>query len=92
MCGEHKQKMDTHHIHPQRLGGPDSIYNEILLCHDCHSSINGKELLYKDIFYKKINGKLIRTDCAQHVMQGKYYLRNDAYHDESIRFSFRFLP
>ena len=22
----------------------------------------------------------------------KYYLRNDAYHDESIRFSFRFLP
>ena len=77
MCGEHKQKMEAHHIHPRRLGGPDSIYNEILLCHDCHSSINGKELQYKDTFYKKINGKLIRTDYAQHVMQGKYYLRNE---------------
>lgn len=77
MCGEHKSKMEAHHIHPRRLGGPDSIYNEILLCHDCHSSINGKELQYKDTFYKKINGKLIRTDYAQHVMQGKYYLRNE---------------
>ena len=77
MCGKHKNKMEAHHIHPQRLGGPDSIYNEILLCHDCHTSINGKELQYKDTFYKKINGKLIRTDYAQHVMQGKYYLRNE---------------
>ena len=77
MCGEHKQKMEAHHIHPQRLGGPDSIYNEILLCHDCHASINGKELQYKDAFYKKINGKLIRTNYAQHVMQGKYYLRKE---------------
>ena len=77
MCGEHKNKMEAHHIHPRRMGGPDSIYNEILLCHDCHSSINGKELQYKEVFYNKINGKLVKTDMAQHVMQGKYYLRNE---------------
>ena len=75
MCGKTDGKMEAHHITPKRLGGPDSIYNEILLCHDCHISVTGEEEKYAEDLYKKIDRKLVNTAMAQHVMIGKNYLR-----------------
>ena len=80
LCGEHKdnEQMEVHHIHPRRMGGPDSIYNEILLCHTCHTTkVNGHELEYEQMFYDKIDGKLVKTDMIQHVQIGKTYLREE---------------
>ena len=75
MCGKKHGVMQAHHIHPKRLGGPDSIYNEILLCAECHESVTNYEEQYEEMFYKKIDGKLVKTDMAQQVMIGKTYLR-----------------
>ena len=77
MCGKTQGKMEAHHIHPRRLGGPNSIHNEILLCHECHASITNHEEDYEGELYKKIDGKLVKTDMAQHVMIGKKYLREE---------------
>lgn len=70
-------KKEAHHITPKRKGGPDSIYNLILLCPECHDKVTGKEELYADEFYKKIDGKLVQTALTQHVMIGKTYLREE---------------
>lgn len=34
-CGD-KNKLQLHHVMPQRLGGPDDLFNLVTLCHECH--------------------------------------------------------
>jgi 5-methylcytosine-specific restriction endonuclease McrA len=76
-CGKTNCKLEAHHITPQRLGGNNSIYNLITLCTKCHDGIKGKEILYSEKYYQTIKGKNINFKDAQHVMQGKNYLRNE---------------
>ena len=76
-CGKNKLKLEAHHITPKRLNGCDSISNLITLCKECHDKIGGIEEQFIEKFYKKIEGRNIRFDYAQHVMQGKTYLRKE---------------
>lgn len=75
MCKQTGCRLEAHHIHPKRLGGSDSIYNLITLCRSCHTSMVTEELTYKGQFYNIIHSKQVDTRDAQHVMQGKMYLR-----------------
>lgn len=75
MCGNKNTILQTHHITPRRFRGMDSLNNLISLCEHCHKQVTGKEMDYADMLYKKINGKNIRFDYSQRVMQGKTYLR-----------------
>ena len=36
VCGEHFDRLETHHILPHVVGGPDTLDNAIGLCHDDH--------------------------------------------------------
>jgi 5-methylcytosine-specific restriction endonuclease McrA len=76
-CGKKNCMLEAHHIIARRLCGNDSIYNLITLCDKCHDKTKGKEELYIEKYQEKINGKNIRFDYAQHVMQGKTYLRQE---------------
>ena len=76
-CGKSNCILEAHHIVPRRLGGNDSIYNLIILCDKCHDKTEGKEEKFIEKYQKMINGKNIRFDFAQHVMQGKTYLRQE---------------
>ena len=75
MCGKSKCELQVHHIVPRHLKGADTIYNLITLCSGCHDNIKDKEEDYIKRFQKKIAGKSLRLDYAQHVMQGKQWLR-----------------
>lgn len=75
MCGKSDCKKEVHHITPRRLGGPDSINNLCCLCQKCHKKVTGKEEEFADKLYSLINGRFVNTSYAQHVMQGKTYLR-----------------
>lgn len=77
MCGKTNCILEVHHIQPRRLKGSDTLGNLITLCSGCHEKVTDEELEYKDYFYSLINGKNIRFDYAQHVMQGKTYLREE---------------
>ena len=74
-CGLTDCKIEVHHIIPRRLKGNDTIDNLISLCKECHEEVKGKELQFVAKFQSMIGGKNIRFDYAQHVMQGKNYLR-----------------
>jgi hypothetical protein len=74
-CGKTHCRLEVHHITPRRLDGPDSIYNLIALCSECHDRIYGIEMQFASEFYQLINGKQVFTKDAMHVMQGKNYLR-----------------
>jgi len=76
-CGKKNCRLEAHHIVPKRLKGSNSINNLISLCKICHDKIKGKEENFIKRYQKKINGKNIRFDHAQHVMQGKHYLRKE---------------
>ncbi|MBU3188774.1 HNH endonuclease [Clostridium bowmanii] len=76
-CGKTNCKLQAHHIVPVRLKGADTLENSITLCISCHKKVTGTEELYIDKFQKIIGGKNTRYDYAQHVMQGKTYLRNE---------------
>jgi len=76
-CGKFNCILEAHHIVPRRLGGNDSIYNLITLCGKCHDKTEGCEEKFISKYQKMINGKNIRFDYAQHVMQGKTYLRQE---------------
>lgn len=76
-CGKSNCMLEVHHIVPRRLKGSNAISNLITLCSGCHQKTEGKEELFIDKYYKKIDGKNIRFDYAQHVMQGKTYLRQE---------------
>jgi len=75
MCGESNCMLEAHHINPQRLFRCDALSNLITLCSVCHRGISGKEEDYIVPFQNLIGGKTLRLDYAQHVMQGKYWLR-----------------
>jgi len=75
-CGKRNQELQVHHIVPKRMKGADILANLITLCVKCHESINGCEYEFIQLFQKKIEGQNIRFDYAQHVMQGKHWLRN----------------
>jgi hypothetical protein len=76
-CGRKNCRLEVHHIVPKRLSGNDSIYNLITLCDKCHDKIERNEELFIEKYQNKIKGKNIRFDYAQHVMQGKHYLREE---------------
>jgi hypothetical protein len=76
-CGESNCILEVHHIVPRRLKGSNTISNLITLCSICHDKTEGKEEQFIECYQNMINGKNIRFDYAQHVMQGKNYLRNE---------------
>ena len=77
LCNKNNLELHAHHIVPRRMCGADTLSNLITLCYKCHDSINNKETDFIEIFQSKIKGKTIRFDYAQHVMQGKYWLRRE---------------
>lgn len=74
-CGKQYVSFEVHHIIPRRFNGNNSIYNLITLCSDCHNNITGIELSVSSKYQEIIKGKNINLVHAQHVMQGKKYLR-----------------
>lgn len=76
-CDRQNCMLEAHHIVPRRLKGSDSIGNLITLCDKCHDKTEGNEEKFIAKYQDKINGKNIRFDYAQHVMQGKNYLRKE---------------
>ena len=76
-CGKSNCVLEVHHIKAKRYGGKNNIGNLITLCSKCHQKTKGKEREYEEYYFKMINGKNIRFDYAQHVMQGKTWLRNE---------------
>jgi len=76
-CGKKNCMLEAHHIIPHRLKGANIITNLITLCDKCHDKTEGNEEKFIKRYQAKINGKNIRFDYAQHVMQGKNYLRQE---------------
>ena len=76
-CGKRDCILEAHHIVPRRLKGNDSIYNLITLCSNCHDKTKGKEEEFIKKYQEMIKGKNINFSDAQHVMQGKTYLRQE---------------
>ena len=76
-CGKKDTILEVHHIFPKRLKGKNNLGNLITLCSKCHQKTESKEELFIEKYQNLINGKNIRFDYAQHVMQGKNYLRKE---------------
>ena len=76
-CGKRDCMLEAHHIVPRRLKGSNSIGNLITLCNTCHDKTERVEEKFITKYQLIINGKNIRFDYAQHVMQGKHYLRQE---------------
>lgn len=76
-CGKTNTKLEAHHIRARKYGGADIIANLITLCSSCHQKTKGKEKQFEERYFKMIKGKNVRLDYAQHVMQGKNYLRSE---------------
>ena len=76
-CGKSNCVLEVHHIKAKRYGGKNNMGNLITLCSKCHQKTKGKEKEYEEYYFKMINGKNIRFDYAQHVMQGKTWLRSE---------------
>ena len=74
-CGKSGCVLEVHHIRARRYGGADTIGNLITLCSSCHQKTEGKERDFENKYFTKIQSKPQRFNYAQHVMQGKYYLR-----------------
>lgn len=76
-CGKSDCRLEVHHIKARKFKGSNNIENLITLCSHCHNKTKGKEELFEDRYFKMIDGKSFRFDYAQHVMQGKTYLREE---------------
>lgn len=76
-CGKSNCMLEVHHIVPKKMNGKNNLGNLITLCSECHQKTEGKEEEFIKHYQKKINGNNIRFDYAQHVMQGKAWLRNE---------------
>ena len=74
-CGKTNTVLEVHHIKAKRYHGSDTLGNLIALCSTCHQETVGREKEFEEKYFKLINGKNVRLDYAQHVMQGKNYLR-----------------
>ena len=76
-CGKSKCKLEVHHIKPRRLNGSNTLNNLITLCEKCHDKTKGKEELFMNKYFNMINGSDNKNlSHAEHVMIGKYWLRN----------------
>lgn len=75
-CGRKNCRLEVHHITAKRYGGSNTLDNLITLCANCHQKTEGHERDFEDHYYAMINGGSARTDFAQHVMQGKTYIRS----------------
>lgn len=78
-CGKSNCVLEVHHIVPKRLNGKNNLGNLITLCSSCHDKTKRQEEKFIDRYYKMIDGRNIRFDYAQHVMQGKTWLRNELF-------------
>lgn len=76
-CGKSNCVLEVHHIIPRRMNGKNNLGNLITLCSNCHQKTEGKEEKFIKHYQDMINGNNIRFDYAQHVMQGKTYLRQE---------------
>ena len=76
-CGKTNCVLEVHHIVPKRLSGKNNQDNLIALCSSCHDKTEGQEEKFIKHYQDMINVKNIRFDYAQHVMQGKNWLRNE---------------
>lgn len=76
-CGKSNCILEVHHIVPKRLKGKNNQDNLITLCSSCHDKTEGQEELFIKHYQDMIDGKNTRFDYAQHVMQGKSWLRNE---------------
>lgn len=74
-CGKANCVLEVHHIKARKYGGADTIGNLITLCSSCHQKTEGRERDFEEKYLDQIQSKPERFDYAQHVMQGKYYLR-----------------
>lgn len=76
-CGKSNTLLEVHHIVPRRLNGKNNLGNLITLCTKCHDKTEGKEEKFINRYQSMIDGNNIRFDYAQHVMQGKTWLRTE---------------
>ena len=78
-CGKTKAKFEVHHIMPRRSGGRSTISNLITLCPECHMKTFGREEQFAEKYYAmlKVSGNKTGLAYAQHVMQGKTWLRQE---------------
>jgi len=78
-CSRQNCMLEAHHITPKRYPycGADTLNNLITLCSSCHDKTENREITFAKKYYSIIKGKNIRFDYAQHVMQGKNYLRKE---------------
>lgn len=76
-CGKFNTKLEVHHIKPRRLNGSNTLNNLITLCSNCHQKTEGEEELYMQHYFDIIGTEPDNKNLnyAQHVMQGKNYLR-----------------
>lgn len=76
-CGKTNIRLEVHHIKARKYHGSNTLKNLITLCCSCHRKTQGKEEDFEDKYFKLIGGKNVQLDDAQHVMQGKTYLRGE---------------
>lgn len=74
-CDKTNTMLEVHHIIPRRLKGSNTLGNLITLCSNCHQKTEGKEEKFIKHYQEMINGRILRLDYAQHVMQGKTWLQ-----------------
>jgi predicted restriction endonuclease len=63
-CGEHRDRLQTHHRLPHREGGPDEIENAVGLCQTCHLELDRETFIHliypqvhtEDRYYPHGNG------------------------------------
>ncbi|MCM1989873.1 RNA-guided endonuclease IscB [Oceanirhabdus seepicola] len=75
-CGKSNCMLEVHHIVPKRSKGSNNLGNLITLCSSCHDKTEHREEQFINHYQSMIDGENIRFDYAQHVMQGKTWLRN----------------
>lgn len=76
-CGKSNCVLEVHHIRAKKYHGANILGNMITLCHECHQHTQGHEKEFEKRYFSKIGSIPVRLDYAQHVMQGKSYLRNE---------------
>lgn len=76
-CNKSNTILEVHHIRAKRYGGSNTLNNLITLCSNCHQKTKAREKDFESTYFSLINGKSVRLDYAQHVMQGKTYLRQN---------------
>lgn len=77
LCGKGNCALEAHHITPRRENGSNTPANLITLCKKCHEIISKDETAYTEKLYGIISGRNISGLLyAQHVMQGKAWLRS----------------